>query len=522
VLPQWRERVPDCWPRRFVDWDEPTRSERSYTAVQFVPAALLSDNFSVAICIGSAVPPEPRLGGLLMSRLCRWSCAVGALVVSIQCPGLESTAVAQRYSYAAPQGGFLKSASHMASNTPQPAYARTARKTAQNSSRNSAEIPAEWRVEQGQPSYTEASPSYVEYGDDYSSSYGTYGDACGGCGGGGGGCGGCGEGCGTGCDSCGGCGDTCGSCCIEDQCGGCGPRYRAFADYLYLQVTDADVAHAQQQNGIGGAGTVPYGDIGTIELEYNSGVRVGGIVACDDCSGVYYSFTHFESDAFSDLEAPDITGGGGAVGSLVHHPQAQITASQGPVNAEYEINYQLADLMFRRQWRGDGCWSVNYLIGAQYGRLEQDFAQTGVFSGGNAGTIDTFTTINFDGGGLKVGIDSERQFGLCFSGYSRLTAAAMSGRFTSRYTMLNSTTETLLAQANWKDDRVIAQVEYEIGLALTSCNRRWRWATGYMFSHWGNVVNTTEFIDAVRLDYYGDIDETVSFDGLVTRLEARW
>jgi hypothetical protein len=43
-----------------------------------------------------------------------------------------------------------------------------------------------------------------------------------------------------------------------------------------------------------------------------------------------------------------------------------------------------------------------------------------------------------------------------------------------------------------------------------------------MFSHWGNVVTTSEFIDAVQLDFYGDVEGTIGFDGLVSRLEARW
>ena len=35
------------------------------------------------------------------------------------------------------------------------------------------------------------------------------------------------------------------------------------------------------------------------------------------------------------------------------------------------------------------CYSASYLLGVQYGNLDQVFTQTGVFGGGSAGTIDT-------------------------------------------------------------------------------------------------------------------------------------
>jgi len=328
------------------------------------------------------------------------------------------------------------------------------------------------------------------------------------------------------CDSCDTCEPSCGVC-YEDPCccsagGRCGPRWVLYGDHLYLQVTGADVAHAQQQNGLGGAGTVPFGDISTTEMEFNSGFRVGGMIACGPCSGIATSFTHYESDAFTSLDAPVIAGGGGAVGSLVHHPGAALTASVGPVDATYAIDFQLADLMYRGLWRCGPRYEINYLVGAQYGHLDQDFMQSGIFGGGLGGDVDTTTTIDFDGGGLKAGIDAERQLGRGFSIYGRLTAAVMSGRFSNRYSMYNVTTDALLAQSNWKDDRVVSQVEYELGLSLSSMNERWRATAGYMFSHWGNVVTTPEFIDAVQADNYVDVGDTLSFDGFVSRVEYRW
>ena len=110
------------------------------------------------------------------------------------------------------------------------------------------------------------------------------------------------------------------ACCPEQ----CEPwwwhRSSVFGEFLYLHVTDADVAHAQQQNGVGGAGTVPFGRIGTVDPDHEPGFRAGFNIACSNCSSIVGSYSYYESQAIDLLVPPVITGGGGAVSSLVHHP----------------------------------------------------------------------------------------------------------------------------------------------------------------------------------------------------------
>lgn len=347
--------------------------------------------------------------------------------------------------------------------------------------------------------------------------YGGYGGGCGD-----GYCGGyCGDDCGYGCNY--GCYGGCGDGCYDNFCGlDCNiPRCSFYVDWLSLQVTDADVAHAQQQDGIGGAGTVPFGQIGTVDIDYDSGVRFGGSIGCGQCAGVTWSITNFESYNENHL-SPPVNTNTGAVGSLVQHPGAAITASAGPVDAAYDIDFRMADLMYRHFLTGGPCYAVNYEFGVQYGHLEQFFIQEGIFSGGQSGTIDTFTNIDFDGGGVKAGLDAERQLCWGFMTYARATAAIMTGRFSSRYDMVNTTTEVLLARSRWKDDRVVPHLEYELGIGWASPSGHWRFSTGYMLSHWANVVTTPEFIDAVQADNYTNVEGDLTFDGAVTRAEIRW
>jgi hypothetical protein len=300
-------------------------------------------------------------------------------------------------------------------------------------------------------------------------------------------------------------------------------RWKIFGDALWLQPTGADVAHAQQQDGIGGAGTVPFGLIGVTDSEFDLGYRVGGEFKIDPCSAVFASYTFYETETTDVVDPPIIPGGSGAVGSLVHHPGAAITASAGPVTADYDIEFQLGDAAYRQFLLLDETRNVSVFAGGRFGRLEQDFMQTGVFGGGLGGTRNTNTNIEFTGGGPMVGFDAEHRIGCSpFSVYGRGLTAALTGQFESDYSLVNVTADTLLAEAHWEDDRIVPMLDYELGLAWTSPGNHLRLAVGYMATHWFNAVTTPVFIDAVQANNYTDVGDTISFDGAVGHVELRW
>jgi hypothetical protein len=207
----------------------------------------------------------------------------------------------------------------------------------------------------------------------------------------------------------------------------------------------------------------------------------------------------------------------------VQHPGAELTASDGPVSATYDINFQVGDIAYRQilSCRPESVLSV--FLGARYGHLDQDFAQTGVFGGGNGGVINTTTDIKVDAAGPMAGIDAEHVLGVSrFSVYGRGLVAALTGEFRTHYTMFNATGDILLAESIWKDDRIIPMLDYELGIAWTSPNRHFRLAAGYLASHWFNIVSTPVFVDAVQADNYVNVSDTISFDGAVGRVEFRW
>ena len=245
-----------------------------------------------------------------------------------------------------------------------------------------------------------------------------------------------------------------------------------WGEALWLHPTGVDMAHAQQQNGIGGAGTVPFGEIGVVDPDFTLGYRVGGEWRFDPKESVFGDYSWLNTNSSSHVSAPDIPGGGGAVGSLVQHPGAAITASAGPVDANYDVDFKLAEIACRYFLDCSRDGEVSVFGGGRWAELNQDFSQTGLFGGGQAGVIDTSTAIQFDGGGPLIGLAGERLIGQTrFSAYGHTSAAAIEGQFKSRYTMNNATTVTKLAEADWNDDRIVPMLDYELGSRLDLAQR---------------------------------------------------
>jgi hypothetical protein len=300
-------------------------------------------------------------------------------------------------------------------------------------------------------------------------------------------------------------------------------RWAIWGEALWLHPTGVDMAHAQQQDGLGGAGTVPFGTIGVVDPGFELGFRAGAEFRFSPKESIFGQYTWFQSSADDSLVAPVVGGGGGAVGSLVHHPGAALTASAGPVTANYDIDFQLADLAYRYYVSCTRTGQVSIFAGGRFGTLDQRFAQNGIFGGGAGGAIDTNTEIDFTGGGPIAGIQAEHLIDSSrFSVYGKGLVAALTGTFDSHYQMFNDSTDTTLAISNWSDDRIVPMLEYELGVMWTGPQNHWRLALGYMASYWFNIVSTPTFVDAVQADNYVNVSDTVAFDGAVGRVEFRW
>jgi hypothetical protein len=233
------------------------------------------------------------------------------------------------------------------------------------------------------------------------------------------------------------------------------------------------------------------------------------------------TYTWYDTDEtdFVQVNAPRV------IRSLVSHPDtfnAGFTSQQA--FGAYDLEFQTLDLDYHSLLWSSKCSHVDYVVGARYAHMESSSFAVYPFATPDGTTI-VGTDINFDGGGIRLGLEGERRIfrrsGL--SVYSRGYVNALAGHFTADYFQFNQF-NGLEVLVGWKDDRVITISELEAGLSWQNCCGNIRVSAGYYFAIWDNVVTTPEWIDAVQnvnfVDVSQDDDDTIAFDGLVVRAEV--
>jgi len=298
------------------------------------------------------------------------------------------------------------------------------------------------------------------------------------------------------------------------------PCWQFFGEFLYLRPGDDKVSYAVPINGAivppAGAAPVQVGPEGIVDISFESGFRVGLARALSAYSSVGASYTHFESNTADTIsQAPPFV-----LRSLVHHPGTANAATDFlQADATHSIDFRLADLEYRRLLSSGTLHDIRYVIGARYGHLEQDFQS--IFT--NA--VDTEiveSNIEFDGGGIRFGLEGERRAGR--SGwliYARGNASFLGGEFTGSYTQGDAFGGNIVT-AGWADDRIVSIIDAEIGVGWTCHDGRLRFTAGYLVSAWGNLVTTDDFIGSAQTNNSSDVSDTMTFDGLTSRVEFRY
>ena len=74
----------------------------------------------------------------------------------------------------------------------------------------------------------------------------------------------------------------------------------------------------------------------------------------------------------------------------------------------------------------------------------------------------------------------------------------------------------------WHGGRIVGIWDLETGFKWTSRCGNYSANLGYIFSAWTNTLQTDEWIRGVRENTFIGMDNTMTFDGLVVRFEARF
>lgn len=324
-------------------------------------------------------------------------------------------------------------------------------------------------------------------------------------------------------DSC--AGDSCGSAGCTACRSGCGDcwapgfwkhRTGGFGEFLYLHPTGGDVSFVQIRDGAVPLGSVPMGPVTRTDPDYSPGFRAGFAIANTPCSSWRGSYTHFESRS---VEAT-ATNAPFALHSLVTYPNTiNAFAPSLQARANHDVDFQMADAAYHAVLCHDRCTVVNYSVGARYGQIDQTIlAQQPI----TPGTTSVFSEVNFQGGGVRVGLDGERH--ACKSGfyiYGNVFASALAGRLRADYLQSNTFGLTQ-AMTSWRDDRIVPVLEYELGLGWQTRGGGLKLRAGYYVAAWYNMVPLDTYINAVRSDNYVSVDDVLTFDGLVARAEINF
>ncbi|HEY2413985.1 MAG TPA: Lpg1974 family pore-forming outer membrane protein [Pirellulaceae bacterium] len=290
-------------------------------------------------------------------------------------------------------------------------------------------------------------------------------------------------------------------------------RSGVFADLLYLRPGNIDYVYAVEQTGPLRTDS-PTGPVGRVGFDGAMGYRVGATQALSDCSSLQVSYTWFQDDTQSSIAAT-------APNVLILQPALPNIANVGSTgivdSARYDIRFQQVDIDYRGLLYGTYDSAVNYFAGVRYANLKQDFRaqeDTGVPVGLSA----VNTNISFDGFGIGFGIDGMKRS--AYSGlmvYGRSSASFVAGEFKANYVETTQLVVGPVGGNNLVDYRVMTILQTELGTGWQSRCGRVRITAGYQFAGWFNALTTGSYIQGVQNRQFNNLNETITFDGLVTR-----
>lgn len=293
-------------------------------------------------------------------------------------------------------------------------------------------------------------------------------------------------------------------------------RTGAFGEFLYLTPGNTDIIYAREETDPGLTGS-PTGPQGIVNIDESPGYRFGFFVALDDCSSIVTSYTRWDGTSSDRIDAAN----GRILNPVLLHPSTLTTGSTAlQATATQSINFQLADLAYRRVLRHGNRYAINWTGGLRYGNIEQSFNSQQTVSVAT-GLTNLTTDIDFDGFGLLAGLDGERQsLETGFLIYGRGTSSFLGGEWKADASQTNQFGGGVIGNS-LTDFRVTPILEAELGTGWQSATGAVRVTTGVLASGWFNAISTRDYLQSFNESNFVDMNDTISFVGLTTRLELR-
>ena len=296
---------------------------------------------------------------------------------------------------------------------------------------------------------------------------------------------------------------------------------------MYLRPRNANVAYGVEFNGPpntapGAATPIQVAEPGTASIDFHPGWRVGFAKSLDECNAVVATFSHYEGENQDSISVPsDLQQQGILIRSMVSQPSTWTAAPVGDwlqAASDYQMIYSLADIDFRWTFENQNDTRLSLFAGMRYASLDQ---RLDVNLTSSSDLQNVHSQVNFEGGGLRIGFEGQRRtpFGLVF--YGRTAASLVAGTFRCAYSQ-TSLYNGPLVDTGYPADRVVPILDAELGTGLSLWNDKLRLTAGYSFSGWFNIVRTDQFIGAVQSNNFTGMNNALTFDGFVGRIELQF
>jgi len=312
----------------------------------------------------------------------------------------------------------------------------------------------------------------------------------------------------------------CGGKCSQCLSGGYACHLNFYGEFLYLRARDAAVAFAVPIDGPITAPPTPrveVGPVAMVDMDFQPGFRAGLGINPNVCTQFTVEYSMFESGTTDNIAVPPAPSPF-VLESLVQHPSVSNAGSDFRLaTAQYDISFDMIDVAMHRLLSYSCSHQFGYSLGIRYAQHEQTFQAD--FS--VTGTETVTTDIDFDGVGVRGGLEFEQYVGCRMLVYAKGYGSLMPGEFRASY-LQSQSFDTRVINTTWRAGRVMTMWDLELGLGLSSKCKNYRATAGYVFSAWTNMLQTDEWIRGVHNNDFIGMEDTTTFDGLVARFEARY
>jgi hypothetical protein len=291
-------------------------------------------------------------------------------------------------------------------------------------------------------------------------------------------------------------------------------RSGLYGEFLYLQARGVDVPYATPFDGIG-PNAVPIGPTLFADPNYQPGFRIGLTSNRSDTSSLSVDYWFYQSQANGSGQ---LDGGAGIFDALTVHPNTTSVATDSlQTSTSYDLDFDIIDAHYRTTFLERDLYTIDFTIGARYARIDQDFHAAYLI----LGTTDVNAELGFDGIGPRLGLEFDRPLNNQFRIFVNASASLLVGHVTGEYTQTNTFNGTL-ATAALDDSRLVPVSELEIGLGWQSASGHWHLSASYYVGTYHNSLSAADFISGVQANWLHDLGDSITFDGLMARLEITW